>query len=100
MIFRQQIQSQCDSLLLQSRNEAAFIQEGANKYAEQTLRELENRIYDINQVVELNITTTRRQFVKKCMDFFLKIQYSEFHFGTIQISVPISFNNLVVKILI
>jgi len=49
--YRQNTQKQCEALILQSRNEAASLQEGANRYAEQTLKELENRLHDINQVV-------------------------------------------------
>ncbi|WP_320667715.1 hypothetical protein [Prochlorococcus sp. MIT 1307] len=51
ILLKQQTQQQCDSLILQSRNEAAFLQEGANKYAEQTLIELESRLRELNQVV-------------------------------------------------
>ena len=32
--LRQQTQQKCDSMILSSRNEAAFIQDGANRYAE------------------------------------------------------------------
>ena len=51
LTFRQQTQQQCEALIQQSRNEAAFIQEGANKYAEQTLMELEKRLQELSQVV-------------------------------------------------
>ncbi len=49
--FRQKTQQQCEALISQSRNEAAYIQDGANKYAEQTLQGLENRLQELNQIV-------------------------------------------------
>ena len=49
--IKKQTQQKCDSLLTKARNEAAFIQDGANKYAEQTLVELEKRLIELNQVV-------------------------------------------------
>ena len=42
--FRQQTQQQCDQLVARSRQEAAGISEGANRYAEQVLGELEGRL--------------------------------------------------------
>ena len=49
--FRQQTQQQCDALVSRSRQEAATIQEGANRYAEQVLGELEGRLKEMSQVV-------------------------------------------------
>ncbi|HJO78709.1 MAG TPA: hypothetical protein QF784_05270, partial [Prochlorococcaceae cyanobacterium Fu_MAG_134] len=49
--YRQQTQQQCESLILRSRNEAAGVQDGANRYAEQTLGELEHRLKEIGQVI-------------------------------------------------
>ena len=49
--IKKQTQQKCDSLLTKARNEAAFIQDGANKYAEQTLVELEKRLIELNKVV-------------------------------------------------
>ena len=49
--FRQQTQQQCDALVIRSRQEAATIQDGANKYAEQVLGELETRLKEMSQVV-------------------------------------------------
>lgn len=49
--FRQQTQQQCDALVARSRQEAATIQEGANRYAEQVLGELEGRLKEMSQVV-------------------------------------------------
>ncbi|MCS5698744.1 hypothetical protein NZK32_06785 [Cyanobium sp. FGCU-52] len=49
--FRQQTQQQCDALIARSRQEAATIQEGANRYAEQVLGELEGRLKELSQVV-------------------------------------------------
>lgn len=49
--FRQQTQQQCDALLARSRQEAAAISDGANRYAEQVLGELEGRLRDLSQVV-------------------------------------------------
>ncbi len=50
-LLKQKTQQECDSLVVLARNEAAFIQDGANKYAEQTLKELEKRLQELNQVV-------------------------------------------------
>ena len=49
--FRQQTQQQCDALVSRSRQESATIQEGANRYAEQVLGELEGRLKEMSQVV-------------------------------------------------
>ena len=49
--FRQQTQQQSDSLVARSRQEAATISEGANRYAEQVLGELEGRLQEMAQVV-------------------------------------------------
>ena len=49
--FRQQTQQQCDALVTRSRQEAASVIEGANRYAEQVLGELEGRLRDLSQVV-------------------------------------------------
>ena len=49
--FRQQTQQQCDALVARSRQEAATISEGANRYAEQVLGELEGRLQEMSQVV-------------------------------------------------
>jgi len=49
--FRQQTQQQCDSLVSRSRQEAATISQGANRYAEQVLGELEARLQEMSQSV-------------------------------------------------
>ncbi|MCU0530016.1 MAG: hypothetical protein MUD04_11155, partial [Cyanobium sp. Prado107] len=49
--FRQQTQQQCDQLVARTRHEATEISEGANRYAEQVLGELEGRIKELAQVV-------------------------------------------------
>ena len=49
--FRQQTQQQCDALVGRSRQEAATVVDGANRYAEQVLGELEGRLRDLSQVV-------------------------------------------------
>lgn len=49
--FRQQTQQQCEALIHRSRQEAAGVQDGANRYAEQTLGELEARLKDMAQIV-------------------------------------------------
>jgi F0F1-type ATP synthase membrane subunit b/b' len=49
--FRQQTQQQCDALVARSRQESASVQEGANRYAEQVLSELETRLQELSQVV-------------------------------------------------
>ena len=49
--FRQQSQQQAEALVARSRQEAATIQEGANRYAEQVLGELEGRLQELAQVV-------------------------------------------------
>jgi F0F1-type ATP synthase membrane subunit b/b' len=49
--FRQQTQQQCDTLLARSRQEAGATEEGANRYAEQVLGELEGRLKELSQVV-------------------------------------------------
>lgn len=49
--FRQQTQQQCDQLVTRTRKEAAGISEGANRYAEQVLGELEGRLKELGQVV-------------------------------------------------
>lgn len=49
--FRQQTQQQCDALVSRTRQEAGSIQDGANRYAEQVLGELETRLKDLSQVV-------------------------------------------------
>ncbi|MFN6340446.1 MAG: hypothetical protein ACK41W_17230 [Cyanobacteriota bacterium] len=49
--FRQQTQQQCDALVARSRQEAGSIQDGANRYAEQVLGELETRLKDLSQIV-------------------------------------------------
>ena len=58
--FRQQTQQQCEALISRSRQEAATIQEGANRYAEQVLTELEGRLKDMGQVV----VAGRRELVR------------------------------------
>lgn len=58
--FRQQTQQQCENLIQRTRNEAAVVQEGANRYAEQTLGEIERRLKDMAQVV----LAGRRELVK------------------------------------
>jgi hypothetical protein len=49
--FRQHTQQQCDALVGRTRQEAATIQDGANRYAEQVLGELETRLKDLSQIV-------------------------------------------------
>jgi F0F1-type ATP synthase membrane subunit b/b' len=49
--FRQQTQQQVDALIGRSRQEAGAIEEGANRYAEQVLGELEVRLKELSQVV-------------------------------------------------
>jgi hypothetical protein len=49
--FRQQTQQQCEALIVRTRQEAASVQEGANRYAEQVLGELEGRLKELTQVV-------------------------------------------------
>ena len=49
--FRQQTQQQCEALISRSRQEAATISDGANRYAEQVLGELEGRLKELSQVV-------------------------------------------------
>jgi len=49
--FRQQTQQQCDALVARSRQEASSVVDGANRYAEQVLGELETRLRDLSQVV-------------------------------------------------
>ncbi len=58
--FRQQTQQQCDALINRSRQESTTIQEGANRYAEQVLGELEVRLKELSQVV----LGGRRELVK------------------------------------
>jgi hypothetical protein len=49
--FGKQTQQQCEALVARTRQEAATIQEGANRYAEQVLGELEVRPKELSQVV-------------------------------------------------
>ncbi|MEB3173054.1 MAG: hypothetical protein VKL97_04250 [Cyanobacteriota bacterium] len=49
--FRQQTQQQCDALVARSRQEASTVVEGANRYTEQVLGELEGRLRELSQVV-------------------------------------------------
>merc|ERR1712097_20741 len=49
--FRQQTQQQCESLIQRTRHDAASAGDGANRYAEQTLGELEQRLKEMAQVV-------------------------------------------------
>lgn len=58
--FRQQTQQQCEALIARSRQEASTIQEGANRYAEQVLGELEDRLREMGQVV----VAGKRELVK------------------------------------
>ncbi|SBO42246.1 hypothetical protein [Cyanobium sp. NIES-981] len=58
--FRQQTQQQCDALVARSRKEAAAVSEGANRYAEQVLGELEGRLKELGQVV----VAGRRELVR------------------------------------
>ena len=58
--FRQQTQQQCEALIHRSRQEAAGVQDGANRYAEQTLGELEARLKEMAQIV----TGGRQELVK------------------------------------
>jgi F0F1-type ATP synthase membrane subunit b/b' len=58
--FRQQTQQQCDALVVRSRKEAASVSEGANRYAEQVLGELEGRLKELGQVVAAG----RRELVR------------------------------------
>ena len=45
------IRDRCETLIQRSRQEAANVQDGANRYAEQTLGELEQRLKEMAQVV-------------------------------------------------
>ena len=58
--FRQQTQQQCEALIARTRQEAASVQEGANRYAEQVLGELEGRLREMGQVV----VAGRRELVR------------------------------------
>ena len=49
--FRQSTQQQAEALLLRSRQEAATVQQGANRYAEQVLGELDSRLQEMAKVV-------------------------------------------------
>ena len=49
--FGKQTQQQCEALMTRSRQESNSIQEGANRYAEQVLGELEVRLKELSQVV-------------------------------------------------
>ena len=49
--FRQSTQQQAEALLLRSRQEAASVQQGANRYAEQVLGELDARLQEMAKVV-------------------------------------------------
>ena len=49
--WQQQTQQQCEALISRTRQEAANVQDGANRYAEQTLGELEVRLKEMGQVV-------------------------------------------------
>jgi F0F1-type ATP synthase membrane subunit b/b' len=49
--FRQQTQQQCDALVARTRQEATTISDGANRYAEQVLGELEIRLQEMSQAV-------------------------------------------------
>ena len=49
--FTKQTQQQCEALVSRSRQESNTIQEGANRYAEQVLGELEVRLKELSQVV-------------------------------------------------
>ena len=49
--FRQTTQQQAEALLLRSRQEAATVQQGANRYAEQVLGELDSRLQEMGKVV-------------------------------------------------
>ncbi len=49
--FRQQTQQQCEGLISRTRQEAGAVQDGANRYAEQILGELETRLGELSKVV-------------------------------------------------
>lgn len=49
--FGKQTQAQCEALVARSRHESTTIQDGANRYAEQVLGELEKRLQELSQVV-------------------------------------------------
>ena len=51
MQLRQQTQQQCEALINRTRQDSATIQDGANRYAEQVLSELESRLQQLSQVV-------------------------------------------------
>ena len=51
ILLLQQTQQQCESLIQRTRHDAASVQDGANRYAEQTLGELEQRLKEMAQVV-------------------------------------------------
>ena len=48
---RQQTKAHCEQLLCRSRDEATTLQQGADRYAERVLGELEQRMQEINQTV-------------------------------------------------
>jgi dsDNA-specific endonuclease/ATPase MutS2 len=49
--FRQTTQQQAEALLQRSKQEASNVQQGANRYAEQVLGELDNRLQEMAKVV-------------------------------------------------
>jgi len=58
--FSKQTQQQCEAMMARTRQESATIQEGANRYAEQVLGELEGRLQEMGQVV----VAGRRELVR------------------------------------
>ncbi len=71
LLFRKQTQQQCELLINQSRQEAVSVQDGANRYADQTLAELEQRLKElvhitlagrkeINKIQAIGTSSTRR----------------------------------------
>ncbi|WP_320676838.1 hypothetical protein [Prochlorococcus sp. MIT 1300] len=50
--YRTKMQAQCEALIQHSRSEATALQDGANQYAEQTLRDLEEKLFHLTHIVQ------------------------------------------------
>ena len=84
---RQQTQQQCDALISRIRQESAAIQEGANRYAEQVLTELEGRLKEMGQVV----VAGRRELVRlQTVDPNSLVQQQQQRSAAEEEAVPIS----------
>lgn len=59
-IRQKNVQEYCEALKIKSQKEANHIKDGANKYAEQVLKELESRLLEVGQV----ISSGRKQLAK------------------------------------